>query len=388
MNDSQRLYHVDWIRILAFMLLIVFHASLPFTVFPWEVKDRDQSTVLSSVIWWLHQWRLPLLFFISGAGIHFSLQRRTTLQFMGERAIRLFVPLLFAMFFTIPVQVYVEFLQKGRFQGSYAEFYPEVWKMVPYPDGALTWSHMWFVVYLITFLLLLSPLWALFRWKRMQSWKERLSTFMAHPLSTAAMVLPLFFLQYTLSLRYPETGGLIGDWFVFLFSMTLLLYGYFLGGSQRFWRLCEIHRAKYTVISILATITLFAGYWWPLRLPREQDGRFLAYCALNAICIWSTILSVCGLAARYLNRDSHLRRYLNEAVFPFYILHQTVIVAIGYGIVQTGLPIWIKLPVLATLSFIVIFIIYHGIIRRTQVTRLLFGMKRKAPVQQEGIHVQ
>ena len=122
MNTSQRLYHVDWIRILAFMLLIIFHASLPFTVFPWEVKDRDQSTALSSIIWWLHQWRLPLLFFISGAGIHFSLQRRTTLQFMGERTVRLFVPLLFAMFFTIPVQVYVEFLQKGRFHGSYAAF--------------------------------------------------------------------------------------------------------------------------------------------------------------------------------------------------------------------------------------------------------------------------
>jgi hypothetical protein len=388
MDSPQKLYHIDWIRILAFLLLIVFHASLPFTVFPWEVKDQDQSAALSSVIWWLHQWRLPLLFFISGAGIHFSLQRRTLLQFMGERTVRLFVPLLFAMFFTIPVQVYVEFLQKGRFHGSYAAFYPEVWKMVPYPDGALTWSHMWFVVYLIAFLLLLSPLRALFRWKRMQQWKEKGSSFLAHPLSTAALVLPQFFLQYTLSLRYPETGGLIGDWFVFFFSMTLLLYGYFLGGSQRFWGNCERYRTIYLVISITATITLFAEYWWPLRLPQVEDGRFLVYAALDAVCIWSTILFVCGFAARYLNRDSPLRRYLNEAVFPFYILHQTVIVAIGYGIVQTGFPIWIKLPALATLSFIVILILYDGLIRKTQVTRLLFGMKRKAYVQQNGIQVR
>ncbi len=388
MEPPQRLYHIDWIRILAFLLLIVFHASLPFTVFPWEVKDRDQSVALSSIIWWLHQWRLPLLFFISGAGIHFSLQRRTLLQFMGERTVRLFVPLLFAMFFTIPLQVYVEFLQKGRFHGSYLSFYPEVWKMVPYPDGALTWSHMWFVVYLIAFLLLLSPLWALFRWKRMQPWKERLSTFLAHPLSTAALVLPLFFLQYSLSLRFPETGGLIGDWFVFLFSMTLLLYGYFLGGSQRFWHNCETYRTKYLVISITATITLFAGYWWPLRLPEQQDGRFLLYCILNAACIWSTILSICGFSARYLNRDSRLRSYLNEAVFPFYILHQTVIVAIGYGIIQTGLPIWIKVPVLTTLSAIVILMIYHGIIRKTRLTRFLFGMKRKPVLQQKSLRAQ
>jgi surface polysaccharide O-acyltransferase-like enzyme len=382
MDTPQRLYHIDWIRILAFLLLIMFHASLPFTVFPWEVKDQDQSAALSSVIWWLHQWRLPLLFFISGAGIHFSLQRRTMVRFLGERMARLFLPLLFAMFFTIPVQVYVEFLQKGRFEGSYLDFYPAVWKMVPYPDGALTWSHMWFVVYLIAFLLLLSPIWVFFRWKRMQPVKAMISSFLTRPLCTAAMVLPLFFLQYTFSLRYPETGSLIGDWFVFFFSMTVLLYGYFLGGNPRFWQFCESQRRNLLLISITVTAALFAGYWWPLRLPEQQDERFLLYCALNAVCIWSTILSVCGFAAKYLNRDSRLRRYLNEAVFPFYIIHQTVIVAIGYGIVQTGLPAWIKLPALATLSFAVILVLYHGIIRRTSITRLLFGMKQRAQVQQ------
>jgi hypothetical protein len=198
MQPTERLYHIDWIRALAFLLLIIFHASIPFTIFPWEVKNAEQSSQLSSIIWWLHQWRLPLLFFISGAGIHFSLQRRTLLAFLGERAARLFIPLLFAMFFTIPVQVYVEFLQRGRYSGSYWSFYPSVWDMVPYPDGSLTWSHMWFVVYLIAFILLLSPLFLLFRLEAMRRVKDRISAALSHPLVTFGMVLPLLAIYLSL----------------------------------------------------------------------------------------------------------------------------------------------------------------------------------------------
>jgi hypothetical protein len=376
MQGSERLYYIDWIRVLAFLLLIAFHASIPFTVFPWEVKNAGQSKALSSVIWWLHQWRLPLLFFISGAGIHFSLQRRTMAAFLGERTVRLFIPLLFAMFFTIPVQVYVEFLQRGRFSGSYAEFYPSVWEMVPYPDGSLTWSHMWFVVYLIAFILLLSPLFWLFRWQRMKPVKEKISSFLSLPWVTASLLLPLLAIFHALYLDYPETGGLIGDWFVFSFSITLLLYGYLAGGNLAFWASCEKYRRPYLAVSVVTTLLLFALYWWPLRIPEERGSRFNLYAVLDSACIWSTILAACGYARKYLNRNSPLLGYLTEAVFPFYIIHQTLIVAIGYVIVQTSMPAWIKLPVLVTLSFISIFLVYHFIIRKTKLTRLLFGMKK------------
>jgi surface polysaccharide O-acyltransferase-like enzyme len=135
---TDRKHYIDWVRVLAFFLLIFFHCAMPFVVFGWEIKNEQQSEALSQIIWWLHQWRLPLLFFISGVGIHYSLQKRSVLSFGGERIIRLLLPLLSAMFFTIPLQVYYERLQKGQISGSYIDFYPTVWDMVPYPEGTLT----------------------------------------------------------------------------------------------------------------------------------------------------------------------------------------------------------------------------------------------------------
>ncbi len=132
-QESTRLYFIDWIRVLAFGLLILFHCTMPFITFGWEIKNKEQSLLLSRMIIWLHQWRLPLLFFIAGVGANFSLKKRSSLSFLGERFVRLFIPLLFAMFFTIPMQVYFEWLQEGKYSGSYFEFYPSVWDMVPYP---------------------------------------------------------------------------------------------------------------------------------------------------------------------------------------------------------------------------------------------------------------
>ena len=162
---TERRHYIDWVRVLAFSVLIFFHCAMPFVIFGWEVKNPETSLGLSRFVWWLHQWRLPLLFFISGVGIHFSLRKRSVISFAAERFVRLFIPLSFAMLFTIPFQVYFEYLQTGRIKSSYAEFYPSVWKFIPYPEGSLTWSHMWFVVYLFVFCMILLPVFALFKIK-------------------------------------------------------------------------------------------------------------------------------------------------------------------------------------------------------------------------------
>src|ERR1700712_3041043 len=94
---SERKYYIDWIRILAFFMLIFFHCAMPFITFDWEVKNAETSVPLTRLLYWLHQWRLPLLFFISGVGISFSLNRRSVMAFAGERFVRLFIPLLFAI---------------------------------------------------------------------------------------------------------------------------------------------------------------------------------------------------------------------------------------------------------------------------------------------------
>ena len=375
----ERQHYIDWIRVLAFFLLIFFHCAMPFVIFGWEVKNPVTSPGLSRLIWWLHQWRLPLLFFISGVGIHFSLKRRSVLAFAGERFVRLFIPLAFAMLFTIPLQVYFEKTQKGLYHGSYWEFYPSVWTFIPYPEGTLNWSHMWFVVYLFVFCLLLLPVFALFKIKALGQFKEKLSMILSHPIITNLLVIIFIYYYFTLYLKYPEQQSLVDDWFLFLSSLTFVFLGYLLGGSIRFWNNCEKYRYVYAVIAISCIGLLFYEYWWDLALPKKQDNRLYFYGILNSLHIWTLILAILGLAKKHLNFSNPFLKYANQAVYPYYILHQTAIVAFGYYVVQWPLPIFTKLLLLIGCCFCTIGILYQWVIKPFKLTRILYGLKLKPP---------
>lgn len=373
----ERSYYIDWVRVLAFFLLIFFHCAMPFVIFGWEVKNAETSVGLSRLIYWLHQWRLPLLFFISGTGIHFSLRSRSVTAFAGERVVRLFIPLLFAMFFTIPAQVYIERRQQGQFNGSYAAFYPSVWDMVPYPDGTLTWSHLWFVVYLFVFCLLLLPVFALFKLATLKNLKEKTALIFSHPISLFFLFIPFAIYYFTLYLAYPKQQNLLNDWFVFVFSLTMLLYGYFLGGSRSFWETCERYRFYYLSVAAVCLLILYVQFWWNFTLPKASGYPLYLYGLLNSVHIWTLLLALLGFAKKHLNFSNRFLRYTNQAVYPFYILHQTVIVVSGYFAVQWPLPIFIKLLLLILICFLTVFAVYHRLIRPFIIPRILYGLKPK-----------
>ncbi|HTQ29105.1 MAG TPA: acyltransferase family protein [Puia sp.] len=374
---TQHKHFLDWVRVLAFLLLIFFHCAMPFVTFGWEIKNKEQSVALSRLIWWMHQWRLPLLFFVAGVATHFSLQKRSVISFVGERVVRLLVPLLFAMFFTIPLQVYFEYLQKGRISGSYGKFYPQVWDMIPYPQGALTWSHMWFVVYLFVFTMLLVPLFALFKIKWLQAWKVRLANALGSPLAAALLFIPLAICYYSLFIKYPEQQSLLDDWFLFLFSLILVLYGYILGSSEKFWDSCERFRVPYLVIALGSIVILYIRYWWNFNMPKQNNFDLYLYGTLNALHVWLLILAALGFARKYLNFSNPFLSFANQAVYPFYILHQTIIVAAGFYIVQWPLPIFVKMLLLVLVTFTALLVIYRFLIKPFIITRILYGMRPK-----------
>lgn len=374
---KNRLYFIDYIRVFAFLLLIFFHSALPFVNYNWEVKNEQKSDILLSIVLWFHQWRLPLLFFISGVGVYFSLKTRNILKFTLERFRRLFIPLVFAMLFTIPVQVYVEYLQKGRITGSYFDFYPSVWNFVPYPDGSLTWSHMWFIVYLLTFILILIPLFSIMKIKMIEKYKDVFSNL----LSSKYLLFFVFFIQYynyyQFYLKYPEQGSLVDDWFVFNSSITYLILGYLLANSNQFWENCERYRKICLSFAVLTSIILFINYYLPNALPKKEGMDAQVYFLLDALQIWSIILTIIGFAKKHLTTSSSILKYLNQAVFSFFIIHQTIIVAIGYWIVQLKVSIFTKYMLLSICSSIIIYALYEYVIRRTKLTRFLYGIKNQ-----------
>ena len=374
---KNRLYFIDHIRVFAFLLLILFHSALPFVNYNWEVKNEQKSEILLSIVLWFHQWRLPLLFFISGVGIYFSLKTRNILKFTVERFRRLFIPLVFAMLFTIPIQVYVEYLQKGRVTGSYFEFYPSVWNFVPYPDGSLTWSHMWFIVYLLTFILLLIPLLSILKIKIIEKYKDSFSNVLSSKYLIFLVFLIQYYIYYQFYLKYPEQGSLVEDWFVFNSSISYLILGYLLASSNQFWDNCERYRKISLSLAVVTSIILFINYYLPNALPKKEGMDAQVYFLLDALQIWSIILTIIGFTKKHLSNSSSILQYLNQAVFPFFIIHQTIIVAIGYWIVQLKVSTLIKYLLLSICSSIVIYALYEYIIRRTKLTRFLYGMKNQ-----------
>ena len=372
---KNRLYFIDYIRVFAFLLLILFHSALPFVKYNWEVKNEQKSDILLSIVLWFHQWRLPLLFFISGVGIYFSLKTRSILNFTLERFRRLFIPLVFAMLFTIPIQVYVEYLQKGRVTGSYFEFYPSVWSFVPYPEGSLTWSHMWFIVYLLTFILLLIPLFSILKIRIIETYKDQFSNVLSSKYLFFGVFLIQYYIYYQFYLKYPEQGSLVEDWFVFNSSIIYLILGYLLASSNGFWDNCERYRKISLSIAIVTTSILFINYYLPNALPKKEGINAQVYFLLDALQIWSIVLTIIGYVKTYLNNTSSILQYLNQAVFPFFIIHQTIIVAIGYWIVQMKVSILTKYLLLSFCSSVVIYGLYEYVIKRTKLTRFLYGMK-------------
>lgn len=377
----KRLHYIDWLRVMAFGTLIIFHCAVPFVAhYTWEINNKETSPMITRVVWWLHQWRLPLLFFIAGVGVRFSLRKRSVLAFMGERFVRLFIPLTFAIFFITPIQVYFEWLQKGRIEMGYLEFYPSVYEIVPYPDGSFTWSHMWFVAYLFVFTILLLPIFSLSK----ITWLDRLKPFFNNlfksPITHFSLALPFVLYFFHLYIDWPEQGSLINDWYVFVSSITFYLFGFITGSLEQFWDTCLKHRRLFLQIAlVLAVVLIWKYYWnWEMNRPEIQEQVY-TYGLLNGFHIWTIILAVIGYTMEYLNFENKYLSYLNTAVYPFYILHQAVIVTSGYYVLQLEVGIFIKLILLLVICLISIWFLYHFIVRKTILTRVLFGMKWRKP---------
>ena len=131
------------------------------------------------------------------------------------------------------------------------------------------------------------------------------------------------------------------------------------------------------ILMLVCIAVLYYEFWWNLDLPRVQNSRLYLYGIFNSIHIWTLILSILGFAKRHLNFSNNFLRYTNKAVYPFYILHQTVIVVFGYYVVQWPIPIFIKLILLLIICFLTIGVLYNWIIKPFVITRILYGLKPK-----------
>ena len=124
-DKAGRLYYMDWLRVIAFSILIAFHSAEVFAEWNWWISNRERSDTISYILIFFKQWRMPLLFIISGAAVYLTLRRRHPAKFINDRIMRLLVPLIAGMLVVIPPQIY--FIKKlDGYTGSFGEFYQTV----------------------------------------------------------------------------------------------------------------------------------------------------------------------------------------------------------------------------------------------------------------------
>ncbi len=389
-RDARR-YDIDWLRVFATYLLLLFHTGMVFNPAPfYHVRNADVSFFFLILCGFIGLWHMPLFFLLAGWSAFASLATRGTNAFLKERFFRLFVPLVTGCVLLMPAIKYCE-LSSGldaNYSGLYvaAALQESFRKVIPsgLPVAApfserfleflptffttlsrFTWAHLWFVAYLLTFTILYLPLFK--RLLRSREWfRGGIS-----PVWVYAPILPLAVIQVTMRARWPGLQNLFNDWANFTYYSTFLVAGFLLARFPSLETAAQGERKRALAIALIATVVLLLGVLGVFASPAVM----LAH---TAIAGWCFVLAFLGWARRLLSFTTPTLRYLTQSAFPVYVLHQSAIVIPGYFLIQLPLGLWTKFFLLFTVSSALTLAVYHLLVRPFAVPRFLFGMKARA----------
>jgi glucans biosynthesis protein C len=374
-GPPERRYDLDWLRVSVFLLLILYHVGMFFVPWSWHIKNPEPAGAWLQVPMFLvSQWRLSLLFLVSGAAVHFALRRRSRGQFIRERFTRLFIPLVFGMLVVVPPQVYYERLTQGATYTSYLAFLPDAFTGGPYPEGNVSWHHLWFVAYALVFALAALPLFQWFRCDRGRRLVDGWAAWLQRPGRVFALALPVAASEVSLRPSWPSTHALVGDWANLASYFLIFVCGFILYSRPAFGQAIERQRRVALVLGVVATAGLVAVWQAGHITGAGYSAGYLSWVAAKAFNTWFWLIALVGYARRYLNVRSEALRHANEAVYPFYILHQTVIIVIAYHLTEWTVAVPLKFAVISVGTLASTTALYL-LIRATPVTRALFGMK-------------
>ena len=374
MATHERRHDIDWLRVLAMLSVFLFHCARFFDYEDWHVKNLQTSFGFTVFVGILVQWIMPIFFVLSGQSTWFALRFRSAGQYIGERSKRLFIPLVFGIFVLIPPQVYIELVSHGRFVGSFFRFYPHYFDGFYGFGGNFAWMglHLWFLLVLFLFSLATLPLLLFLRGEGRSRFIQKMARVFEKPGAILLWVLPLAVMEFSF---HPAGLGRrdMGGWNVFVYLM-FFLYGFLLASDEMYRRTVEKNRV---ILLALALLTTLIGFY--IRKsgidPSFGSPGYLGISVFRTFNSWVWVLALLGIGSRYLTFRNRLLQYASEAVLPFYILHQSIIVVTGFFIINWSTPVFVKYLFLSTTSFVIIVLIYEYVVRRLVFMRFLFGLK-------------
>jgi hypothetical protein len=366
---SPRRFDIDWLRSLSMLAVFLFHCARFFDEYPWHVKSSVVDPGLDALVGFLVVWIMPIFFVLAGQGSFFSLVFRSGRQFLAARTKRLAVPFIMGVFILIPPQVYLERLHWGDFDGSFLQFFPHYFDGWYAFGGNFAWMglHLWFLEVLFIFSVIMLPV---FLWLRRQRAREALgwlAGLLDKPGGIFLLGVPMAIIEVSLD---PEGLGMreFGGWSVIQY-LCLFFYGFIIASNAGFQKNIEKHRS--TALGLGLILHLNA-----LFLP--HTAGYAVHMIIRAFNCWCWLVAILGYGGRYLHIHKPVLDHANEAVLPFYVLHQTVILILGFWIIRLSMPSLLQYSLICVLSFTTIILLYLSIVRSNNLSRFLFGMKSRA----------
>ena len=414
-SQARRRRELDAMGMLVVVGLVFFHSAQIFYFADFYVKNEppniESASQLVSTLFvaFAGLWGMPLMFLIAGLSVWYSLRKRTAGQFALERTRRLVVPLVVGTVLLVPPIVYFALKADLTYSETFLQFLPRFFNIqlsidfprfltgAP-PDELFTIAHLWFLEYLFVYTLVLLPLWLYLRRPAGQRLVERFGDLCALPWAIYTLALPIAIIEAALGTEFS------GGWNRYAY-VPFLIYGFLMAAEPRLGQAFQRHRRSAVTLGIMALLLYYAGNYMmgpvvEFDAQTKYDLPNVLFRALKGITSWFWVVLIMGLVAGVgkmrtrketepgreplpdlsvaLRKPSLMDRvfaYVGEAQLPFYVLHMTPIVIIGFYMVQWDVNALVKYLVIVLVTLGVTLLLYDIAVRRTWLTRFLFGMK-------------
>ncbi len=395
-----RRHGLDVLTTLIVFGLMFFHTASIFSGHQ-LITNRMQSgltTIAASLVVSLEFiWIMPVMMLVAGIAAWHSLERRTPNRFLRERLLRLGVPFLTGLVIVNPPQVYYYLRANAGLPVGFVSFLPRYWNIrfsllsFPYflesagSDEAFSVIHLWFLIFLLVYTLLLLPLFLYMQRSTGKHLATRISGFLSRRFAVFLWAIPIALLEAFLGAIWPS------GWNRWIWPF-IILFGYLSAADAGLTAALVRHRILALVIGLLGFSVFFMGTGilsgagidpWAGR-----EGPAVVLRFFKGISSWCLTVAVVGIATRIGQRKvetdrtpgrstfwSRLAAYGREAQLPYYVLHQTPIIAIGYYVVGWNWPAVAKFWIIYLGSLAITLLVYELLVRRIGIMRVLFGMK-------------
>lgn len=324
---NSRKYYLDWLRVIAFASLIFYHIGMLYSEnWGFHFKSNYTSQYVEYLMLVFSPWRMLLIWFISGVALRFMIDKvssfKSWLHFTLYRSIFLLLPLLVGLWLIVPLQLFAEMSQQGVIDISYWQFYLAFIEtnntlFINYQSGVwpnVDVNHLWYLRSLWQFMLIIIVLTLFARLPFIAPLKTFAKGGMSFGLLITLLTIAVLFTSHYLtgdSIR--ETNGLI-----------LLLAGYILAKNTYFWNCLNKNLVLLALSFAVLFVLIILSYQKVFTLP-----HFILSASYNIQRVVG-VFFVLAFAHRFLNFNTYYLKQLNVWVFPFYLLHQSILIILCF----------------------------------------------------------